>query len=275
MSGKYKKVKRNHKKDPSGHVVLWIVAIVLSVALVALIVLSFTLRGVGLGYHPTETQPADPSEHTQPGADQPTESQPAQTLPPIQIQIPENVTIPLEQGLKIGDVGSYTGLFFEDGTDEPVSGIMMILVTNESDRTLQYAQITLTNDKGDTAQFDLSTVPPGASVVVLEKNRLPFSQGFGNARTENLVFFPEEPSLHTDKLQFQPYQGALNITNISGEDITGDIQIFYKNRAADVYYGGITYMVRIKGGLKAGQLQQLMPSHFNAGSSEILFVVIP
>ena len=268
MSGKYKKVKRNHKKDRSGHIVLWIVGVILAVALVALIVLSFALRGVGLGYHPTETQPTgDPSDHTQP-----TESQ---TQPPIQIQIPEDVTIPLEQGLKIGDVGSYTGLFFEDGTDEPVSGIIMILVTNESDRTLQYAQITLTNDKGETAQFDLSTVPPGASVVVLEKNRLPFSQGFGNARTENVVFFPEEPSLHTDRLQFQPYQGALNITNISGEDITGDIQIFYKNSAADVYYGGITYMVRIKGGLKAGQLQQLMPSHFSAGSSEILFVVMP
>lgn len=268
MSGKYKKANRKNKKDQSSHVALWIVAIVLSVVLVALIVLSFTLRSVGLGYHPTETQPGgDPSDHTQP-----TESQ---TLPPIQIQIPEDVTIPLEQGLKIGDVGSYTGLFFEDGTDEPVSGIMMILVTNNSDRTLQYAQITLTNDKGDTAQFDLSTVPPGESVVVLEKNRLPFSQGFGNAKTDNVVFFPEEPSLHTDKLQFQAYQGALNITNISGEDITGDIQIFYKNRAADVYYGGITYMVRIKGGLKADQLQQLMPSHFSAGNSEILFVVMP
>ena len=263
MSGKYYKKK---KKQSSGREFLWTALAIITGALILLVVLAFAFRGTTFGQHPTETQPV---------ITQPTETQPQATVPPIQIQIPENITFELHDGLEIGDVGSYAGLFFEDGSDEVVSGIMMILVTNESDRTLQYAQITLTNDEGDQAQFDLSTVPPGASVVVLEKNRLPYAEGFANATTENVVFFPEEPTVHGDKLQFQAHEGALNITNISGEDITGDIQIYYKNSAADVYYGGITYMVRIKGGLKAGQLQQLMPSHFNAGNSEILFVVIP
>ncbi len=268
MSGKTNK---NNKKQNAGRDFLWTALAIIMAAMVLTVILAFVLRDKPAASQPADTQPGV----TVPTATQPVDTQPQETMPPIQIHIPENITIELHDGLKIGDVGSYTGLFFEDGTDEPVSGVMMILVTNESDRTLQYAQITLTNDKGEQAQFDLSTVPPGASVVVLEKNRMPFAEGFGNAKTDNVVFFQEEPTLHEDKLQFQSHQGALNITNISGEDITGDIQIFYKNSAADVYYGGITYTVRIKGGLKAGQLQQLMPSHFSAGNSRIMFVVIP
>ena len=264
MSGKNNK----NNKQNAGREFLWTALAIIMAAMVLLVILAFALRD-----KPSASQPTDTA--SQPTVSQPADTQPQETVPPIQIQIPENITIPLDDGLKIKDVGSYTGLFFEDGSDEVVSGVMMILVTNESDRTLQYAQITLTNDEGEQAQFDLSTVPPGASVVVLEKSRMPYTRGFGDAKTENVVFFREEPSLYESKLQLQAHQGALNVTNISGEDITGDIQIFYKNSAADVYYGGITYMVRIKGGLEAGQLQQLMPKHFNASGSTVMFVVMP
>ena len=193
----------------------------------------------------------------------------------IQIQISEDVTIPLERGLKITDIGSYTGIFFEDGSDAVVSGVLMILVTNESDRTLQYAQITLTNDQGEKAEFALTTLPAGASAVVLEKNRTAYENGYGNPSLHNVAFFQEEPSLRPDKLKIQASGGALNITNISDADITDEIQIFYKNSASDVFYGGITYMVRIRGGLKAGELRQVVPSHFNASSSTVMFVVMP
>ena len=75
-----------------------------------------------------------------------------------------------------------------------------------------------------------------------------------------------------DQLKIQGYQGAINVTNISGQDITGDIIIYYKNSSADMYYGGITYRARIEGGLKAGELRQIVPEHFNADASTILFI---
>lgn len=196
------------------------------------------------------------------------------TAPQIQIHVPENVTIPLGNQLKITDLGGYTGVFMEDGSDEIVSGVMMILLTNESDQTLQYAEITLGNAQNEKAYFSVTTLPPGCSAVLLEKNRKPFAVGYEAIAVENVVFFPEEPSKMEDKLQIQAVEGAINITNISGEDITGTIQIYYKNSAADVYYGGITYMAKIQDGLKAGETRQLMPSHFRANSSSVMFIVI-
>jgi len=48
----------------------------------------------------------------------------------------------------------------------------------------------------------------------------------------------------------------------------------YKNAAADLYYGGITYRVRIEGGIKAGEIKQLMAGHFSETGSKIMFVTV-
>ena len=58
----------------------------------------------------------------------------------------------------------------EDGTDEVVSNVLMIVVRNTSERTLQYAEISLKAD-GKEAVFNISTLPPGEEMVALEKNR--------------------------------------------------------------------------------------------------------
>ena len=79
-------------------------------------------------------------------------------------------------------------------------------------------------------------------------------------------------SIHADVLKLQGLDGALNITNISGEDITGDIVIYYKNSSSDMYYGGITYRVRLEGGLKDGEIRQIMSDHYSTSGSEVLFV---
>ena len=62
------------------------------------------------------------------------------------------------------------------------------------------------------------------------------------------------------------------MTNISGQDIIGDVVIYYKNAAEDLYYGGITYRVRIEGGMKADEIKQIMASHFSDTGSKIMFV---
>jgi len=39
-------------------------------------------------------------------------------------------------------------------------------------------------------------------------------------------------------------------------------------------YGGITYRITIQGGLKAGQVRQIMTRHFITDVSRIMFVTI-
>ena len=67
---------------------------------------------------------------------------------------------------------------------------------------------------------------------------------------------------------------AINITNISGEDIPGTISVYYKNSAADIYYGGITCRIQIQGGLKADEICQVMTKHASDTGSRILFVTV-
>ena len=94
------------------------------------------------------------------------------------------------------------------------------------------------------------------------------------ASASAVTFMETEPSLLQDHLKIQSLDGAMNITNISGEDITGDIVIYYKNAAADLLYGGITYRITVRGGLKKDEVRQISVSHLSAVGSRVMFITI-
>ena len=184
----------------------------------------------------------------------------------------QGVSISLAEGMRITEVGRYIGIYMEDGSDEIVSGVMMIAVTNEGENDIQYAEITMpVGDK--TASFTLTTLPVGETVILLEKNRMEYVPGvYTEADIAGVALFQTPLSLCEDRIQTQILDGAINVTNISDEDITGDVVIYYKNSAVDVYYGGITYRVRLEGGLKTGEVRQVMASHFSESGSSIMFI---
>jgi hypothetical protein len=109
---------------------------------------------------------------------------------------------------------------------------------------------------------------------VLEKDRMKYSSApeFTAAETGAVALFEEHPGMAEDKLEIQALDGVINITNISNEDITDDILVYYKNYIDGIYYGGITYRLRIEGGLKAGEIRQGSAAHFNPGNSTVVFV---
>ena len=183
----------------------------------------------------------------------------------------------LHNALEVIDVGSYTGVYMEDGTDELVSKVLMIKLINNSDDTVEYAKFTMNVD-GKTAEFTVSTLKPRETIVLLEKNRMEYDDTVDYSEMqvvcENLAVFKEPLSAQEDKLKIQILDGAINVTNISNEDIQGQISIYYKNKAAGIYYGGITYRITLENGLKAGEIRQLMASHFSETGSEIVFVTI-
>lgn len=191
---------------------------------------------------------------------------------PAQLDELQETSINLGSGMKIKEVGKYTGVFMEDGSDEVVSGVLMITVKNEGEETIQYAEISLSVGEKE-AKFSLSTLTPGSTVLLLEQNRLEYVKGdYITAIAENVVLFSEPLSLCEDKLKIQALDGVINVSNISGQDIDEDIIIYYKNSADDIFYGGITYRVRIEGGLKQNEIRQLAVSHFSQSGSKIMFV---
>ena len=215
---------------------------------------------------PTETTtiPTEPDvEYTEP-ATRPTESA---TLPT------EPQGVDLGSGIVITDYIRYSGPFLEDRTDEAVSDVLAIRVTNTGEEYIQTMDIVLSD--GETkARFSLSTLFPGETVIVPEANRMPFTDvpEFTKAATESVALFDGHPGMCTDHIAIQCLDGVMNITNISGEDITEDIFVYYKNYIDGVYCGGITYRLRLTGGLKAGEIRQGSAAHFDRENSRIVFV---
>lgn len=182
----------------------------------------------------------------------------------------------LGDGIFITGIGSYSGAYMEDGSNETVSGILMLTVENRSEKTLRYGEIRLSG-KGTTANFSVSTLPPQGSAVLLELNRQKYvSEGeFSYYALENKIFFDGALSLCEDRIQIGCLDGKLNITNISGKDMEGDVVIYYKNYIDGIYYGGITYRTSVSGGLLSGEIRQVSASHCSAAGSAVMFVTCP
>lgn len=269
MSGKYiKKKKTTGKKRSSARNnkrirLLLSLSVVILLGLLA-VVAWFESRGNELTDDPpiaTQTQLPEATEVL-------TTQQPEET------EVPQSIDrLALGDDVYVTGYIPYTGAFMEDRTDEVVADVLGIQVTNYGDKYIQTMDITLTD--GETqAQFSLSTLFPGETAVVLEKNRMAYSAApeFQQATTSTVALFDAHPGMAEDKLEIQCLNGVINVSNISGEDITGDILIYYKNYVSGMYYGGITYRIRIPGGLKAGEIHQGTAAHFNTSNSKIVFV---
>ena len=255
MSGKYAKKKNNP-------VLLTVLIIVLVVAAAAVAVLK--MSGDEGGVTPTGPDTAATTvpgeEQTQPVTEEPTEA-------PTELPKPDGVD--LGKGLVLTGVSPYSGVYVEDGTDDQVTDVLMIEVYNYGTEAVQYAEISL----GD-AEFVLTTLPVGETMFVLEKNRAAFDDDadYSQAEARNVAFFQNPMSLCSDKIKLQELDGAMNIMNISGQDIQGEIFVYYKNVSDDALLGGITYRIRIEGGMQADEVRQILANHFTTGGSRVMFV---
>ena len=187
----------------------------------------------------------------------------------------ESKGVDIGNGLEITDIGSYTGIYMEDGTDEVVGSVLMIVVKNTGDKTLQYGEINMSAGE-TTAKFTVSTLPVGQSAVLLEQSRLEYNKSiaYTDASSEKVAFFTEEPSKMEDTVKVQILDGVINVTNVSDSDIDGEIVVYYKNSASDLYYGGITYRSRVTGGLAKGETRQIAGAHASKSGSALMFVQI-
>lgn len=188
------------------------------------------------------------------------------------VDVKDPVSIDLGEGLVCTDVDSYTGLFMEDGSDEPVSDVMRLVVKNTADQDLQYAEIGLVYGE-EVREFSVTNLGSGASCVLLEKNRQSLvNDDVSDVYVEHVVFFSESMDLMEGQFEITGQDGFLNVKNISGHDVSGDVVVYYKYAVDGVYYGGITFRVRVSGGLKDGEIRQVPAVHFDKESSVLTMV---
>ena len=114
--------KKTNKKAASGG---WGYLVIFLVALVAILVLFLgpTIRDTFNGQHGATNVATAPF-------------QPLYTNPNASIEDLEDAESEEYKGLQVTKVGSYTGLFVEDGSDDVVSRVLMIIVKNNGDKAV-------------------------------------------------------------------------------------------------------------------------------------------
>lgn len=261
MSGKHVKKKRSSGKSAA----LAFALALLTIAVVALAV----WRSSGSA----DTPPAEETPAAATPAPEQTEATPAPSAAPsVEVELEPVTAINLGYGLEISDVGSYIGAYMEDGSDEFVSGVMMLIVRNNGETDLQFANIEVAYTDF-TASFQVTNLPAGQAVVLLELNRQPLPEGEPlSAVAQNVVLFDEPMSLREDILALSGSDGSITVKNISDADISGDIYVYYKNSAADLLYGGITYRAKVEGGLAAGEERSIVAGHYDPDNSLLTLV---
>ena len=179
----------------------------------------------------------------------------------------------LNEKFSVACMGTYSGIYVEDGSNEQVTDVLTIVVKNISSDLVEYGLITV-DCGGETAAFELSALPAGSCALVMERNRLAYDDAmvFSKLTCEQ---YAEPANLVMDfgnDFQVYPSDGIINIENVSGRDIESDISLFYKNYEYGLFIGGITYRARFSGGVKAGQIAQSLQQHYSLEKSAIMYM---
>ena len=194
-------------------------------------------------------------------------STPAAPVNPNDISFP--YAIPGTQ-LVIRDIRPYNGLFLEDGSDQTVSNISVMILENRG-VGLEYAAITLV--QGDRQlTFKATAIPGGTQAVVQEASAAEYRKGgYTQCGVEIALLDHFEKSESYIRVE-ENESGSLVVSNLTDEVIPC-VRVFYKFvlEAGEIYVGGITYTAKILD-LKPGEPQTVAPSHYAAGYSEIMMV---
>lgn len=260
MKGKYSR----KKKKNTGFRWIFAVVVLLILGIAALWIAAMAQEEPQL-QPPETTQAPEPSAQNTETESAPATEAPDETMSPV-------LPINLGYGVYLEKVSKYTGIYMEDGSDEMVSGVMMIQITNTGEDDIQLMRIEVAYPEANY-RFQVTNLPAGSSAVLLELSRQAMPEGNPiSAVTSDVVLFPENMTVDTSAFEISGAAGMMNVKNISGADIDGEIYVYYKYKTQDVFYGGITFRVTVQGGLKAGEIRQLMTSHFNPDTCQVVMV---
>lgn len=151
-------------------------------------------------------------------------------------------------------------------------GVVSVVVRNISDADVQYALLTV-NCGDNTLSFPMTTVLAGSTSILKCDKPVEFDgkSSYYNWKVEEKTLFESEISVYSDVFEIMCCDKLITVKNISGNDITGDIFVYYKKIENGVFSEGTTYRVRING-LGINEKIQVDAEHFMSSDSKVMFV---
>jgi hypothetical protein len=178
-----------------------------------------------------------------------------------------------DPNLTVESVGSYTGNYIEDGTDDPISNVTAMVITNHSDKMLQVGDITFQVNKKETANFRVTNLLPGTSVLVLELNKREYHEKDDFSYGEVSNAYLESPDVLSDKFTIEKKDGELVIKNKTDKSYK-KVYVYYKYaQSGGAFMGGITYRVPFEN-VDAKATVTSVANHFSKNTSIIVDVQI-
>ena len=172
--------------------------------------------------------------------------------------------------MQINKIKSYSGKFVENGSDKKVSNILALEVKNTSKKDLQYGQIKLQINNKKTATFDLTNLPAGKTVTVIESTgSISYNSGDSYKYEEATYASVDKLPMSENKVKVSTNGSDITVQNISNKDL-GTVYVYYKNTKDNSYLGGITYRAKFEN-VEKGKNYTASTSHFS-DSSKIVMV---
>lgn len=178
-----------------------------------------------------------------------------------------------DSNLIIEKVGSYTGNYLEDGSDEPIEKVAAIIISNTSDKMLQVGDITFKVSDKENATFRVTNLLPHTSALVLESNKRKYGDKDDYSYGTVVNAYLDNPDLLEDKFEVIKENGNLKLKNKTGKTYK-KVYVYYKYvQSGGAFMGGITYRVPFEniGGKKT---VTSVANHFNANTSVVVDVQI-
>lgn len=150
-------------------------------------------------------------------------------------------------------------------------GKLALIAENVSDTDVEYALLTV--KEGETSYtFNISVMLRGAKVMLICNEDVGYNPDkfYTGWKIDNIINFEKTPVMNADKYEVQILDGSISVKNVSGEDITSDIYIYYKEKNEDLLNGSITHRIRIAG-LKADAQTYVKSNNIDKDNCQIIF----
>lgn len=168
---------------------------------------------------------------------------------------------------------SYDGPFFEDASEKELIGVAALELRNTGDAVVEYVEAVVYQEHRQL-RFEATFIPPGSSVLVLEKDAQRYDTGLITDFSCPTVVRMESQDWSESVSVKQDGFCGLTVDNLT-EDTLGCVRVFYKQyyEKDDLLLGGITYCLVLTD-LQPGRSRTVDPYHYAAQYSRVVAVTV-